>query len=100
MAVRPQTVLVTGASTGLGLALARRLMADTPHRLILTARTQSKNGCDQWVDEQDFGTFHDVFLPPPLGLPWQWMGGLTAHRLVVGTDQGPDVPAYAFGCES
>jgi NAD(P)-dependent dehydrogenase (short-subunit alcohol dehydrogenase family) len=35
-----QTVLVTGASTGLGLALARRLL-DTDHRLILTARASS-----------------------------------------------------------
>lgn len=35
-----QTVLVTGASTGLGLALARRLLA-TDHRLILTARAGS-----------------------------------------------------------
>lgn len=33
-------VLVTGASTGLGLALARKLLA-TRHRLILTARTES-----------------------------------------------------------
>jgi len=41
MSVRPQTVLVTGASTGLGLALARRLMARTPHRLVLTARAAS-----------------------------------------------------------
>ena len=36
-----QTVLVTGASTGIGLALARRLIAATPHRLILTARDGS-----------------------------------------------------------
>jgi NAD(P)-dependent dehydrogenase (short-subunit alcohol dehydrogenase family) len=35
-----KTVLVTGASTGLGLALARRLQ-DTDHRLILTARASS-----------------------------------------------------------
>jgi NAD(P)-dependent dehydrogenase (short-subunit alcohol dehydrogenase family) len=35
-----KTVLVTGASTGLGLALARRLLA-TDHRLILTARPRS-----------------------------------------------------------
>ncbi len=34
-------VLVTGASTGLGLAVAKRLIADTPHRLILTARASS-----------------------------------------------------------
>ncbi|MBI3878758.1 MAG: SDR family NAD(P)-dependent oxidoreductase [Verrucomicrobia bacterium] len=33
-------VLVTGASTGLGLALARKLLP-TPHRLILTARESS-----------------------------------------------------------
>lgn len=33
-------VLVTGASTGLGLALARQLL-DTPYRLILTARADS-----------------------------------------------------------
>jgi short-subunit dehydrogenase len=37
----PQTILVTGASTGLGLAVARRLLATTPHRLILTARESS-----------------------------------------------------------
>jgi short-subunit dehydrogenase len=36
-----QTVLVTGASTGLGLALARRLLQETQHRLILTARERS-----------------------------------------------------------
>ena len=35
-----KTVLVTGASTGLGLALARRLL-DSEHRLILTARGES-----------------------------------------------------------
>jgi len=35
-----RTVLVTGASTGLGLALALRLL-DTDHRLILTARAGS-----------------------------------------------------------
>ena len=35
-----QTVLVTGASTGLGLALARRLLG-TDYRLILTARAAS-----------------------------------------------------------
>ncbi|HTJ44347.1 MAG TPA: SDR family NAD(P)-dependent oxidoreductase [Kofleriaceae bacterium] len=35
-----KTVLVTGASTGLGLALARRLL-DGDHRLILTARGES-----------------------------------------------------------
>lgn len=35
------TVMVTGASTGLGLALARRLLRDTPHRLALTAREAS-----------------------------------------------------------
>lgn len=34
------TVLVTGASTGLGLALAHKLVA-SPHRLILTARASS-----------------------------------------------------------
>jgi NAD(P)-dependent dehydrogenase (short-subunit alcohol dehydrogenase family) len=38
---RGQTVLVTGASTGLGLALARRLLRHTDHRLILTARAAS-----------------------------------------------------------
>lgn len=41
MLARIQTVLVTGASTGLGLALARRLLATTPHRVILTAREAS-----------------------------------------------------------
>jgi NAD(P)-dependent dehydrogenase (short-subunit alcohol dehydrogenase family) len=37
----PLTVLVTGASTGLGLALGRRLVETTPHRVILTARDAS-----------------------------------------------------------
>ncbi len=37
---QPRTVLLTGASTGLGLEIARRLLA-TPHRLILTARPSS-----------------------------------------------------------
>jgi len=36
-----QTVLVTGATTGLGLALARRLLRDTDHRVVLTARASS-----------------------------------------------------------
>jgi short-subunit dehydrogenase len=36
-----RTILVTGASTGLGLAIARRLLSRTPHRLILTARDSS-----------------------------------------------------------
>jgi short-subunit dehydrogenase len=36
-----QTLLVTGASTGLGLAIARRLIARTDHRLVLTARESS-----------------------------------------------------------
>ncbi len=37
----PQTVLVTGASTGLGLALAHRLVADPRFRVALTAREPS-----------------------------------------------------------
>ncbi len=37
----PRTVLITGASVGLGLAIARLLLAETPHRLILTARDSS-----------------------------------------------------------
>lgn len=36
----PQTVLLTGATQGIGLATAKRLL-DTPHRLILTAREKS-----------------------------------------------------------
>jgi short-subunit dehydrogenase len=39
-ASRRSVVLLTGASTGLGLAIARRLLA-TPHRIILTARESS-----------------------------------------------------------
>lgn len=35
------TVMVTGASTGIGLALAHALLRDTPHRLVLTARSES-----------------------------------------------------------
>lgn len=35
------TLLVTGASAGLGLALSRQLLATTRHRLILTARRES-----------------------------------------------------------
>jgi NAD(P)-dependent dehydrogenase (short-subunit alcohol dehydrogenase family) len=38
MARTPLTVMVTGASTGIGLALAKALLRDTPHRLVLTAR--------------------------------------------------------------
>src|SRR5262245_13711548 len=34
-------VLVTGASTGLGLALSRLLVDRTPHRVVLTARESS-----------------------------------------------------------
>lgn len=34
-------ILVTGASTGLGLSIAKRLIQKTPHRLILTARNSS-----------------------------------------------------------
>ena len=41
MAERDDVVLVTGASTGLGLALARLLLAETDHFLILTARASS-----------------------------------------------------------
>jgi NAD(P)-dependent dehydrogenase (short-subunit alcohol dehydrogenase family) len=41
VATVPRTVLVTGASTGLGLALGRRLLAATPHRIVLTARDAS-----------------------------------------------------------
>ncbi|MDF1838611.1 MAG: SDR family NAD(P)-dependent oxidoreductase, partial [Planctomycetota bacterium] len=36
-----QTVLITGASTGLGWAIAQELLANTPHRLVLTARASS-----------------------------------------------------------
>ncbi|MFT5197963.1 MAG: short-subunit dehydrogenase [Planctomycetota bacterium] len=36
-----QTVLITGASTGLGWAIAQELLAKTAHRLILTARPSS-----------------------------------------------------------
>ncbi len=41
MSMRRPTVLITGASTGLGLAIARRLMSRDTHRLILTARASS-----------------------------------------------------------
>lgn len=37
---KPETLLLTGASTGLGLALARRLLG-SPYRLVLTAREES-----------------------------------------------------------
>lgn len=36
-----KVILVTGASTGLGLAIARALLAQTEHRLVLTARPSS-----------------------------------------------------------
>jgi hypothetical protein len=39
--VGPQTVLVTGASVGVGLELAKLLFAETEHRLLLTARSTS-----------------------------------------------------------
>jgi|GEM_PF-2980996 len=34
-------ILITGASTGLGLAIARQLIAKNRYRLILTARASS-----------------------------------------------------------
>ena len=37
----PLTVLVTGASTGIGLALAQALLRDSPHHVVLTARASS-----------------------------------------------------------
>lgn len=40
MGAQPQVVFLTGASTGLGLAVARRLL-DTSHLLVLTARRSS-----------------------------------------------------------
>jgi short-subunit dehydrogenase len=39
--VGPQTVLITGASVGVGLEVARILLAETEHRLVLTARASS-----------------------------------------------------------
>ena len=54
------TVLVTGASTGLGLALARRLLDTTEHRLILTARPESLGRfAEEGIEESD-----RVFLRP------------------------------------
>lgn len=41
VSTRPRTVLLTGASTGLGLAIARELIASTEFHLILTARGSS-----------------------------------------------------------
>jgi short-subunit dehydrogenase len=39
--IGPQTILITGASVGVGMELARMLLAQTEHRLILTARAAS-----------------------------------------------------------
>lgn len=41
MGSRKQTVLLTGASTGLGLALAKLLIKEEKYRLVLTARRKS-----------------------------------------------------------
>ncbi len=45
---RPHTVLVTGASRGLGLAIARCVIADERYRVILTAREAS---IDRFAEE-------------------------------------------------
>tara|TARA_R110002096_G_scaffold147671_29_gene307911 strand:- start:4187 stop:5071 length:885 start_codon:yes stop_codon:yes gene_type:complete len=55
-----QTVLITGASTGLGLALAHRLVSHSDYRLVLTARDSSLSR----FDEEGFSECNRVIIRP------------------------------------
>ena len=85
MAQHAATVLITGASTGIGLALARRLLRDPRYRLILTAREAA---LPRFADAGPlhFALHGRLLLPAPSG-GWRrcvvrasWHGGCIGDR--------------------
>lgn len=69
----PQTILITGASTGIGAATARRARADG-HRLVLSARNEEKLR----ELESELGGGDDVLVQSCDVTEWEQVEGLVA----------------------